>query len=110
VVIEASGTADGLATALRTVARGGAVIAVGMPPEPPRLDLVDAILREVDVVTSVAHVCDSDLPTALHLLAKNGIAERVIERTIPLERVVEEGLAPLAEGRAQGKIVVNVQQ
>jgi (R,R)-butanediol dehydrogenase / meso-butanediol dehydrogenase / diacetyl reductase len=110
VVIEASGTAGGLATALRTVARGGTVVAVGMPPEHARIDLVEAIVREVDIVTSVAHVCDQDLPTALNLLAKRGIAERVIERTITLGRVVDDGLLPLAEHRAGGKIVVAVQQ
>lgn len=108
VAVEASGTAGGYAAALRAVRRGGTVVAVGMPPEPARIDLVDAILREVDIVTSVAHVCDTDLPTALELLAGSPIAERVIERTIPLSRVVEDGLAPIAERRAGGKIVVEV--
>jgi (R,R)-butanediol dehydrogenase/meso-butanediol dehydrogenase/diacetyl reductase len=108
VVVEASGTADGLAIALRTVRRGGSVVAIGMPAEPAKIDLVDAILREVDILTSVAHVCDVDLPSALHLLAAPAIADAVIERTIPLTRVVEDGLAPIAERRAGGKIVVEV--
>ena len=64
------------------------------------------ILREVDIVTTVAHVCDSDLPAALELLAGSDVAEVTAGPRIPLEALVEEGLRPLAERRAAGKILV----
>ena len=38
------------------------------------MDLTPMIVREVDIVTTVAHVCDSDIPTALQLLAESNIA------------------------------------
>jgi threonine dehydrogenase-like Zn-dependent dehydrogenase len=109
VVIEASGARDALATALASVRRGGSIVAIGMPAAPPKVDLVAAILAEVDVITSVAHVCGSDLPAALELLARSEVADRSIERVIPLDRVVDEGLVQLAQGRARGKILVDVQ-
>jgi (R,R)-butanediol dehydrogenase/meso-butanediol dehydrogenase/diacetyl reductase len=109
VVIEASGARDAFIGALRSVGRGGTIVALGMPADPPQIDLTGAILAEVDIITSVAHVCGSDLPAALDLLTRTKLAERVVERTVPLEDVVEDGLAPIAERRARGKILVDVQ-
>ena len=83
---------------------------IGMPAKPAEVNVFDAILREIDLVATVAHVCDADLPEALELLAKSSIAERVVERVIPLERLVPEGLVPLAEGSARGKILVDVNE
>ena len=108
VVIEASGSPTGLTDALRSGRRGGSVVAVGMPASPPQVDIVNAILNEVDLITSVAHVCDADLPAALELLADGDVATRVIDRVVPLERVVPDGLEPIAARRAAGKILVDV--
>jgi (R,R)-butanediol dehydrogenase / meso-butanediol dehydrogenase / diacetyl reductase len=107
-VIEASGSPAGLATALRAVRRGGKLVALGLPAAPPEIDLVDAVLREVDIITTVAHVCDTDLPRALELLGDPALAAAAIERLIPIGDIVGAGLGPLAEGRATGKIVVDV--
>jgi (R,R)-butanediol dehydrogenase/meso-butanediol dehydrogenase/diacetyl reductase len=63
-------------------------------------------LREVDVFTSVAHICDSDIPAALELLAETDVAVITAGPRIPLEVLVEDGLRPLAEQRAEGKILV----
>jgi (R,R)-butanediol dehydrogenase/meso-butanediol dehydrogenase/diacetyl reductase len=64
------------------------------------------ILREVDIFTTVAHICDSDLPAALDLLASTEIASITAGPRIPLDVLVDEGLRPLAERRASGKILV----
>jgi hypothetical protein len=48
-----------------------------------------------------------DLPEALEILASTSLAETVLDRVIPLEGLVEEGLLAMAEGRARGKIVVS---
>ena len=64
------------------------------------------ILREVDVYTTVAHVCDTDIPAALELLASSDLARIAAGPRIPLEALVEDGLRPLAERRAGGKILV----
>lgn len=106
LVIEASGAEHAPAAALAGTRRGGRVLLVGLHAAPRELDLSDMILREIDVVTSVAHVCGTDLPQALDLLAVNDLAAVTMARNIPLDALVEEGLRPLAERRAPGKILV----
>jgi len=108
VTIDAAGAPGTLNQALHATRRGGRVLMLGMPARAPELDALDAILREVELTTSVAHVCGTDLPEALDLLAGSEIAARVVERTIGLQRLVPEGLEPLAEGTARGKILVDV--
>jgi (R,R)-butanediol dehydrogenase/meso-butanediol dehydrogenase/diacetyl reductase len=64
------------------------------------------ILREIDIFTTVAHVCDSDIPAALDLLANSDIARLTAGPRIPLDDLVSAGLKPLAERQATGKILV----
>jgi len=106
VVIEASGAAHAPAAALAAARRGGRVLLVGLQSAPRELDLVAATVREVEVITTVAHVCSVDLPEALDLLAPGTVADAVLDRVIGLDELVDEGIRPLAERRARGKIVV----
>jgi threonine dehydrogenase-like Zn-dependent dehydrogenase len=108
VVMEASGVPANPSNAIHAAKRGGRVVIVGLIAEPPPVDLFDAALREVELATTVAHICDTNLPESLAVLAQTGVAAQVLDRVIPLERIVDDGLAPLAEGRAGGKIVVEV--
>jgi threonine dehydrogenase-like Zn-dependent dehydrogenase len=106
IVIEASGAPLAPSAALAGARRGGRVLLVGLHGAPRELDLTRTILREVDIVTTVAHVCDSDIPAALELLAETNVAAVTAGPRIPLEELVDEGLRPLAERRAPGKILV----
>jgi (R,R)-butanediol dehydrogenase / meso-butanediol dehydrogenase / diacetyl reductase len=106
VVIEASGAPHAPAAAIAGARRGGRVLLVGLHHEPRALDLTPMILREVDIVTTVAHVCDSDIPAALELLADSDVAAVTAGPRIPIDALVEDGLRPLAERRAAGKILV----
>ena len=106
IVIEASGAPLAPSAAIAGARRGGRVLLVGLHGAPRELDLTRTILREVDIITTVAHVCDSDLPAALALLAETNVAAVTAGPRIPLEALVEEGLRPLAERRAPGKILV----
>jgi (R,R)-butanediol dehydrogenase/meso-butanediol dehydrogenase/diacetyl reductase len=106
VVIEASGAPLAPSAAIAGARRGGRVLLVGLHGAPRELDLTATILREVDIVTTVAHVCDSDIPAALELLAETNVATVTAGPRIRLEALVEEGLRPLAERRAPGKILV----
>ena len=106
VVIEASGAPHAPAAAITGARRGGRVLLVGLHGEPRSIDLTRMILREVDIFTTVAHVCDSDIPAALELLAGSDVAAVTAGPTIPLDALVEDGLRPLAERRATGKILV----
>jgi (R,R)-butanediol dehydrogenase/meso-butanediol dehydrogenase/diacetyl reductase len=108
IVIEASGAPLAPSAALAGARRGGRVLLVGLHGAPRELDLTRTILREVDIVTTVAHVCDSDIPAALELLAETNVAAVTAGPRIPLEELVDEGLRPLAERRAPGKILVTL--
>ncbi len=106
VVIEASGAPHGPSAAIAGARRGGRVLLVGLHGAPRALELTPMILREVDIHTTVAHVCDSDIPAALELLVGSDIASVTAGPRIALDALVEEGLRPLAERRAAGKILV----
>ena len=106
VVIEATGATHAPAAALAGARRGGRVLLVGLHGAPRELALTPMILREIDVFTTVAHVCDSDIPAALELLAESAVATVTAGPRIPLDELVAEGLQPLAERRATGKILV----
>jgi (R,R)-butanediol dehydrogenase / meso-butanediol dehydrogenase / diacetyl reductase len=108
IAIEASGTPQGLELALAATAKGGRVVLVGLQAAPRELDVFSLAVREIEVVGTLAHVCAVDLPEAVQLLATTRLAETVRDRVIPLDALVEDGLAPLAEGKAGGKIVVDV--
>jgi (R,R)-butanediol dehydrogenase/meso-butanediol dehydrogenase/diacetyl reductase len=106
IVIEASGAPHAPASAIAGARRGGRVLLVGLHGAPRPIDLNQMILREIDIATTVAHVCDADIPAALELLTGSDIAEITAGPTIALDALVEEGLRPLAERRAGGKILV----
>jgi len=106
VVIESSGAPHGPASAIVGARKGGRVLLVGLHGSPRSLELTPMILREVDIFTTVAHICDSDLPAALELLASTDVASIAAGPRIQLDALVDEGLRPLAERRASGKILV----
>ena len=108
VAIEATGSAGALELAMGAVRRGGRLLLVGLHAERRPVDLHQLVMREIDVVTSVAHVCDVDLPEALEILARSDLGSQILDRVIPLEALVPDGILALAEGRAHGKVVVQV--
>ncbi|HET7399085.1 MAG TPA: alcohol dehydrogenase catalytic domain-containing protein [Intrasporangium sp.] len=109
VTIEASGVVDGLSRVQRLTRRGGTVLLVGLPKGEVSFRALDLILREIDVMTTLAHVCDTNLPAALDLLAARDLAPLLVERVVPLDRVVEDALTPMVTGTARGKFLVDTQ-
>lgn len=108
LVIEASGAPASPAAALGMVRRGGDVVIVGLQRRAIPVDLFAVATRELDVHGTLAHVCGEDLAAALDLLASTQLAATVLGDVISLDDLVEGGLRPLAEGKAHGKIVVDV--
>lgn len=108
VVIEATGAASSPGTALRAVRRGGDLVIVGLQAERTELDLFSVSTQEIDVHGTLAHVCGEDLAQAIALLASTDLANTVLGGVIPLDDLVAEGLRPLSERTATGKIVVDV--
>jgi len=107
VVIEASGAPDAPGQALRMARRGGRVVIVGLQAEPRPIDLFDVAMREIEITSALAHVCAEDLPLALEILTRTDLAKKILDRVIPLDRLVDDGLSALAERRASGKILVD---
>jgi (R,R)-butanediol dehydrogenase/meso-butanediol dehydrogenase/diacetyl reductase len=107
VVVEASGTDGSAQRALRMAARGGRVLLVGLAHTPQALNLAETTLREVDILTTVAHVCAEDIPEALALLTDGRVAASLLDRVIGLDQLVADGLDALAAGKARGKILVD---
>ena len=108
VVFEASGAEPSAALAQRVVRRGGTVVLVGLHKEPRAFDVTDLVIREVELVSTLAHVCDVDLPESLQLLTDDRLAPTALDREIELDAIVDEGLEPLAAGGVSGKIVVGI--
>lgn len=108
VVLEASGAPQSPGVAIAAAKRGGTVLIVGLQAEPTALDLFAAATREIDIKTTLAHVCDEDLAAAVGMLDSTEFARIALGEVIGLTEIVTRGLVPLAEGSASGKLVVDV--
>jgi (R,R)-butanediol dehydrogenase/meso-butanediol dehydrogenase/diacetyl reductase len=106
-VFETSGALGAAERAFALAARGGNVVLVGLNKAPQPLNLADIVLREVNVQTTVAHVCGTDVPEALALLDRTHLSDVLPAYAIPLVDVVSRGLEPLVNGTANGKILVD---
>jgi (R,R)-butanediol dehydrogenase/meso-butanediol dehydrogenase/diacetyl reductase len=104
---KARGCPDPCGGAFALVARGGTVLLVGLIKQPQPIVFADVVLREIDIRTTVAHVCDTDLPAALARLTERPLASLVVDRIVPVDDVVA-GFERLASGTTLGKIVVDV--
>jgi (R,R)-butanediol dehydrogenase/meso-butanediol dehydrogenase/diacetyl reductase len=107
VVFETSGVPGAVERALALTARGGTAVLVGLNTAPTTLSLAPMVLREVDVRTTVAHVCGDDLPAAIDMLTRRDLGSSMVDRVVRLDDVVEKGLRPLAAGEVTGKVLVD---
>jgi (R,R)-butanediol dehydrogenase / meso-butanediol dehydrogenase / diacetyl reductase len=101
VVYEVTGTAAGLESAWSILPPGATLVAVGIQEGARPIDLPSLTVGERELVGTNAHVAATDLPAAARLVAERpeGWSD-VAPMVFPLEMLVEEGLRPLAEGRA----------
>ena len=101
VVYEVSGTAAGLRSALAMHTKGARVVVVGLQEGDFTIGARRLSLEEQELIGTNAHVCGTDLPEAVRLLAlrKEGWSD-VAPVALALDDLVSEGLRPLAEGRS----------
>jgi threonine dehydrogenase-like Zn-dependent dehydrogenase len=92
--------------AAKRVILSAVAIASGVGATP--IPFADAVLREVVMQTTVAHVCNEDMPEALSLLASGTVAKLLTDRTFSLEKA-NEAFELLVSGKANGKILVTPQ-
>jgi (R,R)-butanediol dehydrogenase/meso-butanediol dehydrogenase/diacetyl reductase len=104
VVIEASGALGQLPFAINLVKRGGNILQVGLPSVKPELDVYKVVLSEINIQTTLAHVCDEDLAPALEILATTTLAKELIEGVYSLEEISSQ-LELLGAGKIQGKVL-----
>jgi (R,R)-butanediol dehydrogenase/meso-butanediol dehydrogenase/diacetyl reductase len=109
VVLETAGRQAALDVAVAACRRGGRVVAVGTHGERPAVDMRAVTYRELELLGTVAHICERDLREAVALLAAFAPLRTLARRVISIDDVVGEGLAPLAAGEAREKIVVAVE-
>jgi (R,R)-butanediol dehydrogenase/meso-butanediol dehydrogenase/diacetyl reductase len=101
VVYEVTGTERGVAAAMNVVRPGGRVVVIGLAERPREIDLRAITLREQSVHGTNAHVVAVDLPEALRLLAaRTEPWSDVAPLALSLDRLVPDGLEPLADGRS----------
>lgn len=107
VVFETAGVNGAVDRAYALAVEGGTVVLVGLNKTPQPLVLSAIVLREINTVTTVAHVCAEDIPDALELLAARPLARLLVDKTVPLSDVVDGAFGRLASGHATGKIIVD---
>ncbi len=110
LAIEASGSPTAVQQALAVVRKGGTLLQVGILAGRVSLPLGQVVPREVNIVTTNGMICDVDLPQALALLSRTDLATRITDRIISLERLVPDGLEPLALHEVLGKVLVQIQE
>ena len=104
VVIEASGAPGQLNNAIGMVRTGGTILQVGLPSRQQEVDIHTLVMREISIVTTLAHVCGEDLGAALEILSGTDLASEVLESVHPLEDLPEQ-LELLATGKLEGKVL-----
>ena len=108
IVFETSGAPGAAARSLTVTKRGGTLVLMGLNKAPQDFPFADAVLREINLLTTVAHVCKDDIPEALSLLASGTIAKLLTDRIFTLEETIE-AFEYLISGKARGKILVTPQ-
>jgi (R,R)-butanediol dehydrogenase/meso-butanediol dehydrogenase/diacetyl reductase len=104
VVIEASGAPGQLQFAIGLVKRGGTILQVGLPSTKQEIDVHKIVMSEINITTTLAHVCDHDLGPALEILGNTSLAAELIEGVYPLSDLVNQ-LEALGAGQIQGKVL-----
>lgn len=109
VVIEASGAPGQLDRAVSLVRDGGTVLQVGLPGGRQEVDIHQIVLREIEVTTTLAHVCGEDLAEALRLLQTTTLGAELLDSVHSLDELAGE-LDRLAQGKVDGKVVFDPTQ
>jgi 2-desacetyl-2-hydroxyethyl bacteriochlorophyllide A dehydrogenase len=108
VVFETSGAPGAAARGLALTRTGGNLMLMGLNKTPQDFPFAEAVLREVVLHTTVAHVCKDDMPEALDLLASGKVAKLLTDKIYSLDNV-NEAFEVLSTGKANGKILVTPQ-
>lgn len=102
VIYEASGTPEGIATALAIARLGTRIVVAGLQTKPSDVRLLDITLGELELIGTNSHVFGTDLPRALELLASRDEGwSDLAPVVLPLDELVDGAIVPLAEQRSE---------
>jgi L-iditol 2-dehydrogenase len=93
LIVECSGSPDGLATALRLVRKAGIVCIYGVPKQGISLPVSphELFMREITVITSFAGATDQTMAAAIAYIQRDEkFFEQLLGRMIPLEKLPTE--------------------
>ena len=107
VVFETSGAPGAATRALALTKMGGTLLLLGLNKTPQVFPFADAVLREVTLETTVAHVCGQDIPEALEMLQSGKVAKLLTGQIFALDKI-NEAMEILSTGKATGKILIAV--
>jgi (R,R)-butanediol dehydrogenase / meso-butanediol dehydrogenase / diacetyl reductase len=109
LVFEVTGTDAGFTAAIAAVEPGGRLVTVGIAKHPIAIDARRVTTKELELIGTNALIGREDVPEAARLLASEpALWQHVAPSAIPLDRLVEDGIAPMLEGRAgQIKMLVD---
>lgn len=108
VFFEVSGSGPGLKSVLEAARPGATIVPVGIQRGEPELPLGRWTLNEYTILGTVAHVFATDFPEAVRLLGTRSDWSDIAGEVIPLDRLAEDALQPLLEGRsAQIKTLID---
>ena len=98
LVLEASGNAAVIPTAIETARKGGRIVLVGLPVTETSFDFFHVVSTEKEIIGSFSHVYDEDYSTAIRWLGDGRVvAEPLISVRVPLDNLVADGLVRLEE-------------
>lgn len=107
VAFECAGVPAAPDMAVAAVRKGGRVVLVGLQSATVPVDLLQVVVGEKQLLGSVQHDAEHDLPSAVHLIASGKVKTApLITSRIPLGRVVEDGFQRLEADATQLKILV----
>ncbi len=105
---ELVGVEDALNTCLKAVKVRGTLLTAGMFKSIPSVEIGQAILKEVNIVGSRVYTYD-DYEKAIQLLGDRTFPiEKLISAVVPFDRMIEDGMRPLREGKDLVKVLVKI--
>jgi (R,R)-butanediol dehydrogenase/meso-butanediol dehydrogenase/diacetyl reductase len=108
LVVECSGNARAVGTAVRAARKGGRVVLVGIYGQTAAFDFLEVVGTEKEIIGSLSHVYDEDFAAAVNLLGRGAVeAEQLVSDRVPLSRALDDGLlALMREPEAHLKILI----
>ena len=89
VAIEAAGSPDAVLTAFGLTRRGGRTVVLGVSKRSVEIPMLELLLSEKELVSSLSHTYDVDFAQAVDLIDRGAIdTDGVVSHVVPLDDVV----------------------